>query len=199
MENFRLLPVIMLLIFTVSCGTSREEVYHQEALLARSAYLSLEQGTGICHINADYGERVYDFSLVLTLSQNNGIYHCQLSLTAPEEIAGIVATQEGLGGDSKLMWDGMILETGDLDDDGLSPMTAIPLLLETLSSGYLEGVTLKDNGVLELYSRNPDSPTGQGREVVLWLNPDSYALLGGEIFQDGKRVISCKIENFVMA
>lgn len=198
MSKLRLLLVIFSLMMTVSCSAVEEEGYHHQALQARSAYLALQQGTAMCSLTADYGERVYDYELVLTLSQVEGVYHSTLSLTAPEELAGISVTQEGMGAESRLVWEDLILETGDFSQEGLSPMTAIPLMLETLCSGYLESVSIRNEGVLELYSRNPDVPTGEGLELVLWLNSESYALLGGEIYQDGLRVISCEMKQFVM-
>ncbi len=197
--KFRLLFVILSLLITSGCSSQGEDSYHQEALLARTAYLSLQNATAVCELTADYGERVYDYTMVLSVSQENGSFHSSLQLTAPELLSGIAVSQEGFGKESTLQWEDMILETGDLSDNGFTPMTAIPLLLETLCSGYLETVTLKSNGVLELYSRNPDIPLGQGQEVTLWLSPDSYALLGGEIFQEGQRVISVEIHNFQMS
>ncbi len=193
MSKIRLLIVILSLIITTGCTASKVEQAHESALLARSAYLAMERATGICHVHADYGERIYDFSLVLTLEQGETTQ----VLTAPTELVGISVTQSGTGTESRLVWEDLILETGDLDPQGLSPVTAVPLLLETLSTGYLEGATLKEQGVLVLYSRNPSVPVGQGREIEIWLNPEDYTLLGGEIFQDGNRIVAVTVENFI--
>ncbi len=198
-----ILSVIFLLMITTSCGGDTQEQYYQQALKARTQYLGLQQGTSLCHITADYGQRVYDFSLVLTLSRDQDQQLVStLTLTAPEEIAGISVTAQG--GSSQLRWEGMILETGDLNQEGLSPVSAIPLFLETLCSGYLESVTMtekltQENPLLTLFCRDPDKIQGTGQEITLWLDSQTYALVGGEIFQDGVRVLSCEFQNFLMS
>lgn len=198
--KIQILSVILSILIT-SCSGTAEDSNHQQGLNARSRYLSMTKATGICTITADYGQRVYDFDMVLNISQEEGGYHTELTLIAPEEVAGIQVTQVGLGADSKLIWDDMILETGDLSDNGLSPVTAVPLLLETLCQGYMETITLKEKSggtVLELYCRDPDVPLGLGQEIILWVDAQSYDLVGGEIFQDGARVIGCQVQQFVM-
>lgn len=195
-----ILSVIMSLLIT-SCSGVGVESYHQEGLNARARYLSMTQATGVCELLADYGQRVYSFSMVVNVAVEEGEFRSSLTLTAPEEIAGISVTQLGLGQESKLLWEDLILETGDLSGEGLSPVTAFPLFLETLCQGYLETVSEKEtkNGkVLELYSRDPDKAVGTGQEVFLWLDPDTYLLLGGEVFQDGQRVLACEMTQFVM-
>lgn len=194
-----LLTVILSICIT-SCST-KEDSYHQQAIEARSQYLAMTQGTAQCQLNADYGQRVYDFSMVVNIAQQEGVFTTELTLTAPEEIQGIQATQVGFGKDSKLLWEDMILDTGDLSQSGLSPVTAVPLLLETLCQGYIESVSIKEKSsgtVVELYCRNPEQALGQGQEIILWLDPNNYSLLGGEIFQDGVRVIACTMEQFIM-
>lgn len=195
-----ILSVIILLLIT-SCSKIGEESNYQLGLNARSAYRDMTMATGRMSIRADYGQRVYDFDMVVNLSQQEGAYHSELCLTAPSEIAGITATQVGFGAESKLIWGDMILETGDLSQQGLSPVTAFPLFLETLCQGYLDSIRLvetKQGTALELFSRNPEEPLGTGQEITLWIHPETYAFQGGEIFQDGQRVIACEMTDFVM-
>ncbi len=192
---------VIIMLFITSCSKIGEENNYQQGLNARTAYRNMTMATGKLKLTADYGQRVYDFAMVVNISQEEGVYHTEQILTAPEEIAGITATQIGYGADSKLLWEDMILETGDLSLEGLSPVTAFPLLLETLCQGYLDTIRLvefKDTMALELYSRNPEEPQGTAQEIILWLHPETYALLGGEIFQQGQRVIACDMTEFMM-
>lgn len=199
----RLCPVILSIFITSSC--SKTEDPQAEAIEMRHSYLSLSQATALCQVTADYGERVYDFSMVLVAERREEGLSTTLTLTEPASLKGISVTQTGTGQDSQLVWEDLVLETGDLNPEGLSPVTAIPLLLDTLERGFIHSVSLTEKHtaqgtqvLLELISKDPDAPTGTGQEVVLWVDAESYGLVGGEIFQDGRRVVACTIENFIM-
>lgn len=198
MKKFRLLPVILSILITTGCGSGGESPQEQDAVLARSHYLALTQATGLCHLLVDYGERVYEFSMAVSVTQENEQRSISQTLTAPAEIAGITVTQVGVGAESKLIWEDVLLETGDLSQDGLSPVTAFPQLFHCLTTAYIQSATLVSEGeILQLLCRDPALEMGQGQEVVLWLDSGSYDLLGGEIYQDGQRVIACEMESFL--
>lgn len=196
-----ILYVIMSILMT-SCSKTTEETPYQMGLDARTAYTNMTMATGKLQLTADYGERVYPFDMVVNIRKEEGQFHTEVSLTAPAEIAGISATQVGFGQESKLIWGDMILETGDLSETGLSPVNAMPLLIETLCQGYLDTIRLVEpqgQSLLELCSRNPEATPGTGQEITIWLDPVSFAFLGGEIFQEGQRVIACEMTDFIMS
>ena len=74
-------------------------------------------------------------------------------------------------------YDGAILETGELAPGGLTPMGAIPALLETARSGYLDTCVLEELGevqALRVVSRRPGGETGQrdrDRPVIRQADP----------------------------
>lgn len=186
------------------CGSSVENTDAPEkslALEARAQYLTLNRATALVDLTADYGQRIYDFAFVMTLEGEN----CTLTLTKPEELAGISVTQQGTGTTTALLWEDLMLETGPLTDGGLTPITALPALLENLKSGFVDSVTTKEiyqlssGPVLELFCRDPQTPQGEGMEYVLWVAEEDFSFLGGEIFQDGHRVITCQVQDFVMS
>ena len=86
-------------------------------------------------VTADYGQRVYRYELSAAVNGEEAL----LTLTAPETVAGLTARIEEDEG--WLEYDGAILETGELAPGGLTPMGAIPALLETARSGYLDAAT----------------------------------------------------------
>ncbi len=198
----KLIFFVLALCLLVGCGEkSQVEQQRHLALEARGQYLSLERGSAVAEITADYGERIYDFSLVVTLEGDV----CKLTVTAPEEVAGISVSQVDTGEGTRLEWDGVMLETGNLSPQGLTPITAVPALITALKSGFVDSATLKSlptvasGSVLELFCRDPQNTPGTGTEYVLWLEPENYLLLGGEIYQDGHRVISCRLQDFLMS
>ena len=135
-------------------------------------------------VNADYGQRVYDF----TLSVTNDGEETAVVIREPEMLSGVTARIHGEEG---------ALEYDDLSLDGesLSPVSALPTLMEAARTQYIDRCTLTD-GVLEVHCADPEQDSGTGQEVTLWFDAQTYALTGGEISQDGRRVIACQITEF---
>ena len=104
-------------------------------------------------------------------------------------------------GETFLEYDGVRVETGPLNEAGLSPMDALPALLSAVQEGYLAEcsfLTVGETETLHLTVRDPEGEPGVGTEVQLWLDPAGHGLLRGEISQDGRTVIQCVIQEFHM-
>ena len=190
--------IIALLLVLSACGGGAEgSQAEQLALEVRGTYLSLTGCTGSMEVTADYGQRVYQYTMDLSWTEDGTT---TLTLTAPQEVAGITARLEQ--GESALEYDGVRVETGALDTQGLSPLEAAPLLLETAREGFLAECLLEDwDGVQTLHvtSRDPTRDPGQGREIQLWFDPETGAMLRGEIAWDGYTVVRCTFPSFVMS
>ena len=189
-------PMILSLLLLPSCGRMEEQNRAEElALTIRGEYLALENLTAQASITADYGERVYDFALTAAVNGEETV----LTLTEPEWAAGLTARIAGEEG--TLEYDGLILETGLLDGEDLSPMSALPQLLEAARSGYMAECALEEGEqktLLRVRCADPDQPPGEGTETTLWFDADTHALAVGEISVDGLRVIRCTISEFTI-
>ena len=188
--------MILSLLLLPSCGGMEEQNQAEElALTIRGEYLALESLSASMDVIADYGARVYDFALTAAVSGEETV----LTLTEPEWAAGLTARITGEEG--KLEYDSLILETGPLDGEDLSPMSALPQLLEAARSGYMAGCSLEEGEqrtLLQVRYADPDQAPGEGRETTLWFDPDTHALVEGEISVDGLRVIRCTISEFTI-
>ena len=188
--------MILTLLLLSSCGGTGEENQAEElALTIRGEYLALEGLSARAEITADYGQRVYEFVLTAAVSGEETV----LTLAEPEWAAGLTARLKGEEG--TLEYDGLILETGPLDQDGLSPVSALPELLEAARSGYMARCVLEEGEegqALRVDCADPDQKPGEGREISLWFHPDTHALERGEITVDGARVIQCTLTEFTM-
>lgn len=188
--------MILSLLLLPSCGGMEEQNQAEElALTIRGEYLALESLSASMDVTADYGARVYDFALTAAVSGEETV----LTLTEPEWAAGLTARITGE--ESKLEYDGLILETGPLDGEDLSPMSALPQLLEAARSGYMAECSLEEGEqrtLLQVRYADPDQAPGEGRETTLWFDPDTHALVEGEISVDGLRVIRCAISEFTI-
>lgn len=186
----------VLCLLLTACGGGTNANYDELALQIRSAYLSMEHCTATLDLTADYGERVYAYTLTLD-SRKGG--DTVLTVVKPEEVAGVTAR---VGADStSLEYDGASLETGPLDSGGLSPVSAPAVLLDQACQGYIAECgmeTLDGTQCLRVCYRTPDAEPGTGTESTLWFDTDSYAPVRGEISSDGRCVITCVFSGFTM-
>lgn len=190
-----LICVLMMTLPLCACraggGTSPQE----QALSIRTDYLSATGCTAQVSLRADYGRRVYDYEGTVAVSGEDTV----LTLTAPSEVAGVVARLSGT--DGQLEYDGAVVETGPLSDEGLTPLGAVPALLEAACSGFMDSSTLETLdgiSVLRVLCRDPSRSPGQGQEATLWFDPTSGALLLGELTLDGRQVVRCEFEQFTL-
>lgn len=194
MRKSLVMCVLMMTLALTACGGGGD-VVQELALTIRTAYVSANGCTGRMEITADYGQRVYTYTVDVTVDGENTV----LVVAAPEEVAGVTARLQGT--DSWLEYDGAVLETGPLSPDGLSPLGAVPALLERARSGFMDSCTMEQLGEresLRVLCRDPSMGQGEGTQTVLWFDPDSAALLRGEILVEGRRVILCECMEFAL-
>ena len=110
-------PMIMLLS---ACGHAPGGVGPAEelALTIRGEYAALSTWTAQAEITADYGQRVYEYAVA---AEFDGA-QTRLTLTAPDTVAGLTAVLTEDSG--ALEFDGLWVETGPLDPEGLTPAAA---------------------------------------------------------------------------
>ena len=187
----RLLFLPMMLLLLTGCGGGQEGKTGAEALAVaiRGEYMARTAYSLQAKVNADYGQRVYDFTLSVTSDGEE----TTVVIREPEMLAGVTARKDGDEG--TLEYEDLSLETGFLDGESLSPVSALPTLVEAARTQYIDRCTLAD-GVLEVHCTDPEEDAGTGREVTLWFDAQTHALTGGEISQDGRRVITCEITEF---
>lgn len=153
-------PIVCLLLAALLGGCSKTESENDLALQLRSDFLAMDGCSGTMDVTADYGQRVYEYTVSFSSTQKSGM---TLVITAPEEVAGITATVEN--GQTFLKFGGVQLETGPLNADGLSPLDALPAFIAAMQSGYIAETgseMLGETETLRLCCREPESPQERG-------------------------------------
>ena len=178
----RLLPLLLLSALLLSgCGSSKAETNYQQFAqrLAEQETLSFQS-----RLRAEYPDKTVSFTLNFSRDGERDT----VTVIAPELIAGLSAHVERDG--SSLEFDGMILDTGPLDESGLSPMAALPALVDTLANGHLDS-TWEDQGetVVQLIADDTLS-------VRVWFRPDSMTPTYAELLSGEDITILCEIENW---
>ena len=189
----KLLVCVLMITLLTGCGAAGVSEAEELALTIRGEYLAMEGCSLQAAITADYGQRVYEYGMEVSVTGDETV----LTLTAPETVAGLTARitgEEGL-----LEFDGVSVETGPLDGNGLTPVSALPALLEAARSGYITACTLEEEGtVLRVDCGDPTGSPGTGTETVLWFDAATHALVKGEISVDGFRAILCEFTGFAV-
>lgn len=188
-------PMITLLLLPACSGGAGVSKAEELSLTIRGEYLEATAWTADVAVTADYGQRVYQYRLAAVASEEETV----LTLSEPETVAGITARL--VGKDSLLEYDGMSVETGPLDENGLTPVSAIPALMDAVKSGYITDCALEEGesgSLLRMDCGDPEGEPGTGVEMALWFDTDTHALVRGEISLDGFRAVLCEFSNFEM-
>lgn len=189
--------LMMTLLMLSGCSKGGQGTGHSAEELAlniRTEYLAMTACSASVDITADYGQRVYEYSMDISWEKDG---ETKLTVTAPEDIAGITARIQN--GYSYLEYDGASLETGTLSGTGLSPIEVVPAVLGYITSGYIgacDFVAEGESQQLWFICRDPESDPGVGAEASFWFDPESHVPKKAEILFDGYCVIRCVFREF---
>lgn len=179
------LPVLLICCLLLSACASRsaEARYQGFAQSVEEAdALSLEAG-----IRAEYEDRTLEFRLRCERDGEG----CTVSVLAPETMAGIRARLTE--GSSTLAYESLVIDTGDLDAYGLSPVNALPLLLGTMAGGHLESCwTEAGQEAFQLIADDHLSAT-------VYFEPETMTPQEAELFSDGHLRVACQIESWELS
>ncbi|WP_251316306.1 hypothetical protein [Flintibacter muris] len=185
------LVCVLMIILLTGCGAAEGSEAEELALTIRGEYLAIDSCAVQAAITADYGQRVYQYEMAAAVNGDETV----LTLSAPETVAGLTARITGE--DGLLEFDGVAVETGPLDGQGLTPVSALPALLEAARSGYITACALEEDGaLLRVDCGDPAGSPGRGTETVLWFDAATHALVRGEVSVDGFRAILCEFTGF---
>ena len=188
-----LVCVLMTTLLLAGCGQGGGNEAEELALTIRGEHLAMNGCAARAAVTADYGQRVYRYELAVSVTEEETV----LTLTAPETVAGLSARLDGE--ESLLEFDGLSVETGPMNEDGLTPVAAVPALLEAARTGYITACALEEDGtLLRVDCGDPEGTPGSGAETALWFDAATHALTKGEISVDGFRVILCEFSQFTM-
>ena len=137
MKKALLLPIMLCILLVLSaCGGNAEDEFG-------SFCAELEQAQSIgftAKLRAEYEDKTANFKLAYTQNAE-GI---KVTIIEPETISGISARVKD--DSARLEYDGVILDIGSLDANGLCPMSALPVTVMALRNAHVDSVW-EENGM----------------------------------------------------
>ena len=180
MKRFCLCVVLLLSLFLTGCGIKKEE----QQLKDFSATLNSRNDLGfVGKLRCEYDDRTVEFTLQYRQSDAG----CKITVLKPEQIEGLSVNLDEKG--SVLEYDELFINTGELDHFGLSPLSALPLLVNTLKSSFMDSV--RNEGGLTVYTLIPADDI----QVDVSFNEEMKPV-HAELISDGKVRVFCDIESW---
>ena len=185
MSRTRIVAVLLSLLLLVGCG---KKVPSQKALDFRTSLLASESCSFTAKVRADYGEKLYDFTLRAEYASDE----TRLTVQAPEEIAGISAVVSKDG--TKLEFDDIELDFGKLANGYVSPVTVPWLLGQCWAGEYISCAGADGDLYRVTYLRGYDE---EELTVDTWFDADGVPVYA-EVSYGGQRCITVQVEDFQM-
>ncbi|MGI5971773.1 MAG: hypothetical protein ACOX7P_08635 [Oscillospiraceae bacterium] len=182
----RIGALMMTLLVLTGCGREKaiDQAHRLQSELARINGCKME-----AEVHADYGDRTQDFVLRYELDESEGL----ITVLAPEIIEGLAVSLKG--DELEMLINDVRLETGKLDPEGLTPISALPVMLRAwrempiLSAGREkhEGA----DALIITFGPETEKPAH-----CLRFDVENGMPLTAEIYSGGRAVITCRFTDF---
>ena len=177
--------IVLMIIVLILPGCSEDKANSEKVSRFHEKLQNAEAISIKADVSADYGGRVYEYTLSYTESGGEGV----VEILSPDNVAGIKAriTEEG----ASIEYHGVSLGLGDLSSGGLSPVSALPTIISSIKNGHLESVSREKDGDTELLLL--DITISDDSMQQLWLDAGGLIPLKSEIRSGNSVVIFCNI------
>ena len=168
--------LMMTLLLLPGCG-EREERLEEGFGALRQAVTEAGSIHFQAALTADYGETVEDYKLDVSYDGQQAV----VEVLSPELIAGVRAHAKR--GETQVEFDGALLGAGPLDAEGLTAMSAVPVMMDAMASAYVELLWWDGDYIAaRLY-------VGENSVLTLWLDQETYSPVAMEVASEGRTVI----------
>ncbi len=182
MKRLCLLILCIFSLMLTACGGQAD----QEKLDEFKSQLSQRETVSFtADIRCEYPDKTHEFSLYY----EGGTEGSTVKVLSPKMIAGVSAEFSPDG--TSLNFGETSVDTGNLDEYGLSPMSALPSLVNLMKNGFMESSWEEaDFSVYEL-SLN-DNLSAQ-----IWFNSLNMVPVKAELISNGTVKVFCNIDNWL--
>lgn len=178
--------LVMISLFFGGCGETKR--LENDFENARERWCGAESLSFRAEVRSELYDSVFDCTLLCTRKGEETV----VEILSPENLAGIKARLKD--GETTLEYDGLILAVGDREKGEISPLSAMPIIMSSLTDGYVNLLwNEKEEGdplaAAEIY-------IDENSSLRLWFQRENFTLLQGELVSGGRAVVKCKISDF---
>ena len=175
----KLLPLMISLVLLCGCADNGEESFDEFA----GGVAEADTVSFSADVRAEYSDKTAEFTLRYVQRPESA----EVEITEPETVAGIKAR---VTGDAlSLEYDGAILDIGSFGDTELSPMSALPLLVRSMTDAHID-ITWREDDMIAARLVPSDDML-----VTLWLSSELVPL-NAEISYKERTVIFIEINDW---
>ena len=180
----RLLSVLMIpLLLLGGCG-EREAKTKKQFQRFRDDMVHVRRIAATARLTAEREDSVEEYLLSV---ESDGSEVVQ-EITEPDILRGVRARSKW--GELSVEYDGVMLGAGPLDGEGLTPVSAVPAILNAMAGGYMELIWREEDMIAaRLYA-------GEESRCTVWLDGETLVPLTAEMDSGGRRVLSCVFESW---
>ena len=136
------------------------------------------------NIRAEYEDKTARFTLGYEENAEGGT----VTVLAPELIKGVKAHVSP--GGTSLEYDTVVLDTGALDNFGLSPLSSLPVLVQAMRTAHLDSHW--DEGGMRVLQLEPEDEL----KCRVWFEPEGMKPTQAEIISAGRVTVSIEISDW---
>lgn len=182
-----ILPVLMITaLFLGGCGgTAALEKGFEEACARRVE-------AGCVAFTAEVTAELTDSVFECTLACSRSGEETTVEVLAPENISGIKAHVKA--GETEIEYEGVILAVADPEKGEISPLEAMPMLMDALTRGHARSIWKESDGERELAAAEVFLTDTE--YALLWLEGENFTPVNMELVSGSRAVVKCKISSF---
>lgn len=186
MKQAKLLALMITL--TIMCGCSKSAKCEEQFSSWRQSCIGTANHEIKAVVSASDKEKVCEY----TISYNSSLDGETVKVLAPELIAQIGAQIKE--GETRLTYEGAVLETGSALTGKLSPLMALPTFMAIIKDGHAENSWNEENEGTEMLVTELEMPDGM--IMTLWQNSSDYTPVYAEIRSGNSVEIKISITEF---
>ncbi|MBR2894498.1 MAG: hypothetical protein IKC03_02425 [Oscillospiraceae bacterium] len=180
-------PMLMLLL--TACGGGEEK---DMVAQLQQQYAAVEQATLEADITCHYDEEVREYTLLCAYTPEKST----VTVLKPENLSGISAQVEN--GTLTLSYDDLSLDAGTYSAAAVSPVVALPKLMEAAGWGYPAEQSEETVGERTCIRLGCDLSNAPGTLYTTWFDKESLLPMRSEISTDGVLLFEVTWNRFEM-
>lgn len=182
-----IVPALMISLLLSACGSGAVQ---RKVAEQRERFAAAEEIVFTADITANLGKEVFQCTLSCAASPEI----VTMEVVAPESVAGVRARLEN--GEAALEYEGISLGIGTAGLDSITPVSAVPLLMSALRSGFMQRCWMERDGEETLVAE--EVYVTDEAALTVWYNESDMAPVACEFSQEGRVILRCEIRGFTL-